>query len=1401
MRGKNKIKIVLSLLIAVSFMLTSASVIGRVGNNIPTEKVNASVTSTIGTQTIAKLSNDNKLDRPTSLTRISPDGAMIPLDDGGCFPVDVTAISLDGIDRDTGDIIATGTYPLDVQVCKTEWDPCCLKWTVFDIDDSQEGWGVPARPLHPVTIAVKCDVDYVYFNFTSDGLNQGGDYEQIGDVVIWIKGDLGARTYTSTLTDPDTTKLYWGGNVIPGSQVTRTGGGLTHPVIVIKIPRNLYWADCCQYLEWRYGVYSSEDPQNYNLKGWFGDICEGDFYPATVKKFIEVFKKVVIPGTPDNQVDVYCEDFEDPCEIALNWSTIDMPVWGYNGALDTWTWSAKRYASPGHSMHSTSFDQYLPNQWDILELGFGGAGLDVSAYDSINITWQQFVEGDIQGTTLQDYGYFEYSFDDAIWTQAGINYYDSGGAWQTVLLNIPVTGPTMYFRWTWISDPMFCYEGWYIDDVCLTGIIGGTPGTTTWEFVMDSYSYPQVIEGMCETYVFNESWTAVEGEYRICAWIQALDECHFAVTEYDTPYCIYITVGDHFELSMDCSSLAITPDSPAMEGDTVNVSVDVCNVGTLDGEDVQVQLLVQRGTFAVTGSDGLEGTNNATTGLVEGRLLPGTELQWVRGTSGTYPWGTMAGNTCGYEHYTTYDQTEGAKSLANFQEVGAFPWYYHNYQSPNDYARGPLAYTLADKDNGITATVDFTLSINGPGDDLNLGIWDYGGSGQAYAYSWTGPAYMPWTQMEIPVSDWIKQLAGYATAASKYCIYVYHTKATTYPTAIDNQNPANPDNNEWSGWMLDNIVYTSLVAQPEVIFSQTNVIPDIDIGDCATVEFTWPSATVGRYVFTAQILTPDEDVSDNKCIQGYDVINTIIEPDDLECVDYTGGPSHWVVESCCGGQFWSGDLVTTQYGNNWSDALYLKNATGGLTFDLSGYPNINIEFDTWFQLSLNDFGYLQVSTNDGITWTNAGQFNGNSTDPWWGADTFGWFHYTIFVGTSSTMQFRFLFESNATGVNRGWIVDNIEVSDGGSGIIFGPDPCLNFNHFYRTAQQFGCWWNTPDQFGYTPGYGNYDPTWTIFPGLYSNNQDDALIWTLDIPHVFYGYLAGLLFNDLGVNDFCYIDVSNNGGANWTNLETLYGSPNDDYSQWPLNYSGYWSSGPWSLEDYIDDTVLIRWRMVSDAWNAHAYWGAGWEDIAFYGMEDLNPPVTTLQMSGTFDETYHYYTSAVKMKLTATDDITGVAHTYYKLDGVTSEYTGLVTINTDGDHTFCYWSVDNEGNVEAEKSVPSFRIDLTGPTVTITGPTAGLYLFGSQILPLSSGKIIFLFGGIPVTATATSTEAPILVVRFFLDDVLLAEDSTAPYAATLSAKHSGAAVIKVTARDVLEHEASATLNIDTYMKLF
>ena len=1463
MRGKKIIKIVFSLLIAVSFILTSTSVIG---SNISTEDVKASAIP-------EKIQAIEKIENGKSAIVSSVDApSIIPLSAGPTVVVgyDPSAVKNAQVryrnfkTQGNGWDYAIGT---DVGVAGFMNS---VDWT-YSAD-----WFF--NPSYNTISFVYDGSTKVYTNVVANGISYTsyaeyltGDLDTLNYMQWLVRGDtgqtvnfydvvltVGANTYplgsfsqTASTTTWSISNFDLSGGFILTGKIMITGQATCQEcgkvdIVIGDLPYNgpfpvAVTAISVDGIDRDTGdvIASGTYPLDVTVTRLLWPDDEQQCGPAEVKKFIEVFKKKTIAGTPDTVKDLYCEDFEDPCEIALNWSTIDMPVWGYNGALDTWTWSAKRYASPGHSMRSTSFDQYLPNQWDILELGFGGAGLDVSAYDNINITWKQFVEGDFQGTSLQDYGYFEYSYDDAIWTQAGINYYDSNGAWETITLSMPTTGEdTMYFRWTWLSDPLFCYEGWYIDDVCLTGIIGGTPGTTTWEFVMDSYSYPQVIEGPFEKYTFNESWTAVEGEYRICAWIQALDECHIALTEYDTPYCIYITIGNHLELELECDSIDMTPPSPAFDGDDVIETVNVTNIGTLDATNVQVQMTVHRGSYQEVYATGFEDGVNEPDGLIP--MAPATAsndnlTKWVRAN----PLGRS------YAHYTTYDQSGGTKALANFNEVGLNPWRYNNLYT-SDWIRGPVDWTgSVARDMGITATFNAIANF-GAGDSFRFGVmnWDTGWS-NLYQVS-ASPYYFDWTNFEYDVSFLIGDLqdagAPYTTGPNnRYGLAFRIQKADL----AGNSNPLCPWDNLWSGFILDDISVTSLVAEPEVIYQQVNVIPWLNItapgGPKNNTEFNWSDAGVGTYVIYTDILTADEDLTNNQCITPYNIINVIDEPKDIVCVDYTGpGQGHWVEEGCCGGYFWCGDPVTTQYGINWSDALYLRNATGGLTFDLSGYLSVNIEFDTWFQLSANDFGYLQVSNDGGLGWTTVGQFNGNSTDPWWGSDVFGWFHYTIFVGTSTTMQFRFLFESNATGVNRGWIVDNIEVSDGGSGIIFGPDPCLNFNKFYRHEKQYGCWWQQPWIFDYfiydvpigipdLPGYGNnaFDPSWGVYdPYIYlhtypprqynptrpwlgaaPDNLDTALIMTFDTADAFMGWFETTTYYDTDASDHGYIEIFN--GTGWDIVSDDSGSANDDYQGGLLSLTSviandyqYWAGKSISLNDYMDqDQVKIRFRYTSNESNLHRYSGFGMlGGVYFYGMKDLNPPVTTLQMSGTFDETYHYYTSAVKMKLTATDDITGVAHTYYKLDGVQSEYTGLVTINTDGDHTFCYWSVDNEGNVEAEKCVPSFRIDLTGPSVTITGPTAGLYLFGSQILPLSSGKIIFLFGGIPVTATATSTEAPIQVVRFYLDDVLLAEDSTAPYAATLSAKHSGAAVIKVTARDVLGHEASATLNIDTYVKL-
>jgi hypothetical protein len=223
------------------------------------------------------------------------------------------------------------------------------------------------------------------------------------------------------------------------------------------------------------------------------------------------------------------------------------------------------------------------------------------------------------------------------------------------------------------------------------------------------------------------------------------------------------------------------------------------------------------------------------------------------------------------------------------------------------------------------------------------------------------------------------------------------------------------------------------------------------------------------------------------------------------------------------------------------------------------------------------------------------------------ADGFGWFHENMCFAPTDEMQFRFRFVSNETGTNRGWFVDNIELT-GDTATVFGPDPALVFDNFYRHEHQYGCWWNQPwieeyfildlailPDWYWGPGYWptgesascyDQDIFFVARPwmGAAPDNLDNALIYTLDIPHVFYGWFDVTTHYDMDAGDFGYIDVSRD-GVTWDNLATEQGSANDDYYGGALSLATvlvndftYWGGGSYSLADYVDEEQLqIRFR--------------------------------------------------------------------------------------------------------------------------------------------------------------------------------------------------------------------------------
>ena len=75
-------------------------------------------------------------------------------------------------------------------------------------------------------------------------------------------------------------------------------------------------------------------------------------------------------------------------------------------------------------------------------------------------------------------------------------------------------------------------------------------------------------------------------------------------------------------------------------------------------------------------------------------------------------------------------------------------------------------------------------------------------------------------------------------------------------------------------------------------------------------------------------------------------------------------------------------------------------------------------------------------------------------------------------------------------------------------------------------------------------------------------------------------------------------------------------------------------------------------------------------------------------------------TAVTVSLSASDGLSGVEATYYKIGAADPVRGTSLTISTQGVHTLMYWSVDEAGNTEAAQTA-TVKIDLTRPTITHT----------------------------------------------------------------------------------------------------
>jgi hypothetical protein len=231
-------------------------------------------------------------------------------------------------------------------------------------------------------------------------------------------------------------------------------------------------------------------------------------------------------------------------------------------------------------------------------------------------------------------------------------------------------------------------------------------------------------------------------------------------------------------------------------------------------------------------------------------------------------------------------------------------------------------------------------------------------------------------------------------------------------------------------------------------------------------------------------------------------------------------------------------------------------------------------------------------------------------------------------------------------------------------------------------------------------------------------------------------------------------------------------------------------------------VIIRFRVLQTGsweWAKANFIPTSWwtiYDIFIKCKHDDTAPTSTLTLSGTMAD--GWYNTPVTVKITAVDD-NAMGTIHYILDGgsevVVQGGTAQFTVSTNGEHSVEYWSVDSVGNEEAHKISPVFKIDQgSPPTVSITGPEPGFYLFGNKILSMSK---VFIIGAFDVEATANDAESGIYRVQFLLDGEIFSEDTEKPYSAYCSEKHMGAGTIKVIAEDFSGNTAEDSLDITYY----
>jgi hypothetical protein len=1117
------------------------------------------------------------------------------------------------------------------------------------------------------------------------------------------------------------------------------------------------------------------------------------------------------------EVVLYETSFEDNFDIYNNWIQIDGDCSEVGGYFDTFSWSDARASDGEHSMKSTMYDVYKGNQNDYLELQ---DCFNFSGQHSFNVSFDVWVEGQDEDTWMPPnifYDYLSFEIDDGagywnpFWfvTRDGLDWdwfffsdttlqlywqrfnwnitwfaKDLGGGWWHVWYEMPVSWlideTCVKFRFDWHTDPQFQYEGAYVDNFKVVSIESDK------EKIFQTHLQDCTPVPVCDETAkveFPLAWDDVEpGDYMIQYWVEVEDCDPYWDSEHPKPgRIVYFSIGDNLDcvitdiLVEDSFTHTVVPDGGRMTTySDAHIKWTYHQGGNVPGENIPIKLSVKKKSWdpiVEKDMDSLMGWQTYGDIFVDDDAYSG---------SGAIRWADE--DTQRYKNYD-FSYIYGPKiDFADAEEV-LLDFYWKGLTEDPTWFGDMGTPCLHDPDS---------LSLLSWGPYIGGNQPDYIGPenpmGRYATYDLTA-AFEYWQD----VRGYFRDGDGNKVTTAELGFF-FQSNADGINYNVD----AYERGEYRSGIWIDDVTVRTKVLGEEV-YTDTIIIPG-PVEPCETVtgQFEWEDVPFSHYKICVEALCEgDVNESNNKKCQ--QVLVTV----DLERMWKPEGED--LTECDCGWGRCGSDtdwyLSTNPDSETYPAAAKIVAKLcpdGDPCIQVGDATDLDLTFDTWYDLE-GGWDWVELQITDGCPdptvetdWTMI---------DWWSGFSGGWYNegpydLSAYI-TGSEFQLRFVLYSDYYTEYRGMLIDDLQIGD-----LFGPDDMNTMDNWCMSCLTYGDYWE----------YDDVADEWCIDP-IPVLPVDDALVWTTEIADAYEAYLTVTADWDL---ENCLVDwgwlqifaeyvalveVSANGGDSWYVMDVFDGSGA--------------SSEVYDISFLAGNPLLVRVRVTLDGWAEPAWWGEpyGPEDalyampggsyicvseMAITGKKDTEAPVSTMTMSGTMKES-GWYSTAVQVTITATDN-NEVKEIHYVLDGVETVVAGdsaSFTVSDSGAHDLSYWAVDGVGNVEAQHTVPTFRVDKgSAPNVAITAPTGGLYLFGRKIISLKNPIII---GPFTVEATASDAESGVYRVQFFLDGDLIGEDTEAPFSAYVATKHMGDGTLKATAEDFAQNIAEDTLDIK-YFKL-